>query len=37
MIKDEVIKFVKTKQVKQNIKRYNTTLSLSVHMFGNNS
>ena len=37
MIKHEVIKFVKTKQVKQNIKKYNTTLRLSMHICGNNS
>ena len=37
MIKHEVIKFVKTKQVKQSIKKYNTNLSLSMDMFGNNS
>ena len=37
MIKHEVIKFVKAKQVKQNIKKYNTTLRLSMHIFGNNS
>ena len=37
MIKHEVIKFLKTKQVTQSIKKYNTNLSLSMDMFGNNS
>ena len=37
MIKHEVIKILKTKQVTQSIKKYNTNLSLSMDMFGNNS
>ena len=36
-LKLKIIKFVKAKPVKQNIKKCNTTFSLSFHMFGNNS